>query len=95
MNEINSVITRVFSYTTLARFEEIAEQMAAHESNIVYLQAVVEGGIDLTQIGCTAAIRYYRRTKEDEVRLPKTLENLRQQIRLLEHEREVLRKYGR
>lgn len=88
-------IIRVFSSTTLARFEEIAELIKAHEKNIAYLQAIADDCIHLRKKGATAGIRCYQRTRDDEARLPKTLANLRQQIDWLKHEREVLKKYGR
>jgi hypothetical protein len=88
-------LPRKFSFSTLKRFEEIAEHIQTHENNIAYLKAVASGEINLRKTGCTTAIRCYQRTKEDEARLPRTLANLQQQIGLLQHEREVLKKYGR
>jgi hypothetical protein len=84
-----------FSPETLLRLEEITEQIKAHEANIAYLHALASGDIHLRKTGCTREIRRYRRTHEDEQRLPKTLANLCQQIDWLEREREVLKTYGR
>jgi hypothetical protein len=88
-------LPRAFSWATLKRFEEIADQIQTYKNSIRYLKAVASGEIDLSKTGCTPAIRCYQRTKEDEARLPKTLENLQRQIDLLNHEREVLQRYGR
>lgn len=85
----------VFSPPTLARFEAIQRELKAYEARMAYLQDVAQQKINLQKTGCTPEIRRYRATREDRARLPKTLENLRQQIRLLQHEHEVLKRYGR
>jgi hypothetical protein len=87
--------TRIFSQTTLARFEEIAELIKAHESNIAYLQFVAGCRNTLRRMGCKKIIPALQSTSEDEARLPRTLDNLQKQIDLLNYEREVLKKYGR
>jgi hypothetical protein len=79
---------------TQARLTWIALQITANKANIAYLHALASGGINLRKTGCTREIRRYRRTREDEQRLPKTILNLRQQINWLEREREVLKIYG-
>jgi hypothetical protein len=88
-------VTRVFSPTTLARFEEIAGQIAAHENNMAYLQSVATCRKALRRIGCKKIIPAFQSRAEDEARLPRTLANLQQQIDLLNYEREVLKRYGR
>jgi hypothetical protein len=88
-------ITRIFSLTTLARFEEIIEQIKAHKNNIAYLQSMAIARSGLKRAGVKKLIRAFQSTAEDEARLPRTLDNLQKQIDLLQFEREVLKKYGR
>ena len=88
-------IPRVFSPTTVARFAEIAEQIQAHENNIAYLQSIATCRAGLRRAGCKKLIKAFQCTPEDERRLPRTLQNLRQQMDLLQYEREVLKRYGR
>jgi|GEM_PF-2823255 len=95
MSETNPVITRVFAPTTLARFEEIAAHIKAHEDNIAYLQFVAGCRKTLRQMGIKKIIPALQSRPEDEARLPKTVANLQQQIDLLHYEREVLKRYGR
>lgn len=95
MSETNPVITRVFSPTTLARFEEIAGLIKAHEDNISYLQFVAGCRNTLHKMGVKKIIPALQSKTEDKARLARTLANLQQQIDLLNYEREVLKKYGR
>src|SRR5688572_26023088 len=85
---------RVYSPETLARLEAITQTLKAHKKAIAYLKAVANGEMNLQKTGCTRAIRRYQRTKTDEARLTKTLQNLHRQIELLNYEREVLKRYG-
>lgn len=91
--EVN--LSHTFSFSTLKRFEEIVDHIQTYENSIRYLKAVASGEIDLQKTGCTDSIRCYQRTKEDEARLPKTLDNLQRQIDLLNREWDVLQRYGR
>lgn len=83
------------SLETLLRIEEIKISIKTYQDQIAYFKAMAEGHIDLRNHGCTNEIRRYKPTQEDKKRLPNTIENLRQQIRLLAHEQEALILYGR
>ena len=85
---------RPLSAMTLARLEEITEHIAAHENNIAYLQFIAGCRKTLQRMG-KKIIPALQITREGETRLPKTLNNLQQQIDLLNYEREVLKRYGR
>jgi hypothetical protein len=86
---------KIVSPNTLLRLGEIKNAIQMYEEQIIYLQQVWEGRIDLKKQGCTPEIRCYQPTREDKQRLPHTLANLHQQIRILAHEREALKIYGR
>jgi hypothetical protein len=83
------------SLETLMRIEEIKISIKTYQDQIAYFQAMAEGQIDLRNHGCTNEIRRYKPTQEDKKRLPHTIENLRQQIRIFSHEQEALTIYGR
>lgn len=86
---------KLLSPETQARLTDIEFSLDLYHASIHTLQLLAKGEINLRKTGCTREIRRYRPTREDERRLPKTVENLRQQVRLLQHEWEVLQRYGR
>lgn len=86
---------KLLSPETQARLTDIEFSLDLYHASIHTLQLLAKGDINLRKTGSTAEIRRYRPTREDKQRLPKTLENLRQQMRLLQHEWEVLQRYGR
>ena len=86
--------TRTFAPTTLARFDEIAELIKAHEDNIAHSQFVAGCRNTLRQMG-QKMIPALSCKPEDEARLPRTVANLQQQIEVLNYECEVLKRYGR
>lgn len=82
------------SHKTIKRILEVRHAISCHYENIARLHAFKEGRISLKGKGYTSGVENYQRTAADEKRFSWSVNNLKQQLALLEHELAVLIEYG-
>ena len=86
---------KIFSEITQARMSVLKQMLNDYAQSIERLNTFNEGRLTLKNKGYTFAAEHYKRTKQDEQRLPSTLNNLKTQMRFYQHELEVLQTYGK
>jgi hypothetical protein len=85
---------KIFSEKTQTRIDSLKHMLQAYEKSILRLNDFAEGKLTLRNKRYTYAAECYKRTKRDEQRLPSTINNIKSQMRLYQHELEVLQEYG-